>query len=72
MLKNIGTVDRIIRVILGVVLVVVGLNMESGWKWLVMLIALVPLGTAAVSYCPVERSLGLSTLGNKLSWGKKA
>lgn len=72
MIKNLGTVERIVRLILGVVLVLIGLNMESGWRLLVLLIALVPLVTAALSFCPVSQALGLSTLGNKLNWSKKA
>ncbi len=46
---NIGKVDKIIRIVLGVVIIGVGVLMGS---WL-GLIGLIPLGTALVGFCPL-------------------
>jgi type IV secretory pathway TrbD component len=56
-LKNIGNTDRIIRIILGLVVAVLGLAFKS---WL-GLIAIIPLATAAVSTCPLYLPFGIST-----------
>jgi hypothetical protein len=58
-LKNIGNTDRIIRIILGLVIAVLGIVFKS---WL-GLIAIVPLATAAVSTCPLYLPFGISTRG---------
>jgi Protein of unknown function (DUF2892) len=58
-LKNIGNTDRIIRIILGLVIAVLGIVFKS---WL-GLIAIVPLATAAVSTCPIYLPFGISTRG---------
>lgn len=57
MLKNVGSSDRIIRVILGVAIIIVGIALQSWWG----LIGLVPLLTAGLSFCPLYAVLGLST-----------
>ncbi|MGA2545989.1 MAG: DUF2892 domain-containing protein [Rectinemataceae bacterium] len=59
-LKNIGNTDRIIRIILGLAIGVLGIVFKS---WL-GLIAIVPLATAAVSTCPLYLPFGISTRGN--------
>jgi type IV secretory pathway TrbD component len=56
-LKNIGNTDRIIRIVLGVAIAILGVVFKS---WL-GLIALVPLATAAVSTCPLYLPFGIST-----------
>lgn len=58
MSRNEGTVDRVLRVVLGLVLLsltVVG--PQSLWG----LIGLVPLVTGLVGYCPVYTLFGLRT-----------
>jgi hypothetical protein len=57
MKRNEGNTDRILRVILGVVIAAAGLYFQS---WL-GLIAIVPLATALVGFCPVYALFGLST-----------
>lgn len=63
MVRNEGTVDRIVRVVLGVVLV-------AAWAfaWLTGTLAvvlgvvgIVLIGTGAVGFCPLYRMLGMST-----------
>jgi len=57
MRKNVGTVDRIIRIVLGVAIVAAGVVYHS---WL-GLIGAVLLLTAGFSLCPIYLALGLST-----------
>jgi len=59
MKRNIGTTDRIIRVIGGLAILAAGLLFGSWWG----LIGLLPLGTAAAGYCPVYALLKINTCG---------
>ena len=54
---NVGKVDKIVRVVLGVVIIGIGVVMES---WL-GLIGIIPLATAAIGYCPLYSIVGLNT-----------
>ncbi|MCS7081824.1 MAG: DUF2892 domain-containing protein [Bacteroidetes bacterium] len=55
---NVGKVDRIIRLVLGLALVsLVFVGPQTPWGWL----GLVLLGTAFLRFCPLYRLLGLST-----------
>ncbi|MEM5947345.1 DUF2892 domain-containing protein [Spirochaetia bacterium 38H-sp] len=61
--KNVGKVDRIIRVILGIVLIVLGLVLQlsgQGFWWLA-LIGAVLLITGLVSFCGLYKIFGIST-----------
>ncbi|TNC71403.1 YgaP family membrane protein [Rubellimicrobium roseum] len=59
--SNVGTVDRVLRVILGIALLLAFiLNPGSEWRWL-FLIGVVPLVTGLVGSCPVYTLLGFST-----------
>ncbi|MBS0396823.1 MAG: DUF2892 domain-containing protein [Proteobacteria bacterium] len=57
---NIGPLDRLIRVILGVALLSAMFVLDGRERWL-GLIGLVPLLTAAVSVCPLYTVLGIRT-----------
>jgi hypothetical protein len=57
MLKNVGSPDRIIRVILGAGLIITGLVLQSWWG----LIGIIPLATAGLSFCPLYTIIGLTT-----------
>lgn len=57
MTQNVGNVDRIIRVLLGIAIIAAGLYFQS---WIIVL-AIIPLGTALVGWCPLYRIFGLST-----------
>ncbi len=57
MTKNMGTTDRVIRVILGVGLLAWGYSAQN---WLGA-IGLVPLLTAALGWCPVYLPFGIKT-----------
>lgn len=57
-LKNEGSIDRALRVILGlVVLSLVFVGPQTAWGW----IGLVPLVTGLVGFCPLYSVLGIST-----------
>lgn len=56
--KNIGSVDRLIRIIIGIVLIALTINGNIGvWGW----IGIVPLATALINFCPLYRILGFSS-----------
>ena len=59
MAVNVHIVERIIRVIAGVVILYVGLEMYAmaWWAWL----GLIPLVTGLVGNCPVYRIFGISS-----------
>ncbi|MFM8559529.1 MAG: DUF2892 domain-containing protein [bacterium] len=61
MTTNVGIVDRIIRLILGVGLIAWGVINGSWWGAL----GVVPLLTATIGWCPAYLPFGLSTCGVK-------
>ena len=58
---NEGTLDRALRIILGLALIA-GFFLNGGgtWSWL-YLIGIVPLATGLLGSCPVYSILGIST-----------
>lgn len=59
--SNVGSVDRFIRVVLGIgLLALFFLIPESPWRW-AGLVGIVPLLTAALGWCPLYALLGMST-----------
>jgi len=62
MKPNVGGIDRIARVVLGVVLIGLAATGTIGaWGWL----GVVPLATAAIGWCPPYAMLGWSTCATK-------
>lgn len=58
MKTNVGTFDRLARVILGLALIALTLTGTIGaWGW----IGILPLATAAIGFCPAYTLFGLST-----------
>jgi hypothetical protein len=56
--NNVGKIDRVLRVIAGLVLIGLSLSGTIGlWGW----IGLVPLVTGALGTCPMYKLVGLST-----------
>ena len=55
--KNMGQVDRAIRAVLGVIVIVLGVVYQN---WLGA-IGLIPLLTAGVGFCPLYKLLGIKT-----------
>jgi len=67
MKKNVGTVDRTIRIVIGLVILLVGLYFKSWWG----LIGLLPLLTGVFSFCPAYLPFGISSCAEKGQKKKK-
>ena len=61
MTANIGNIDRIIRIVAGLALIVWALAGGPAWAW----IGLVPLATGLFKFCPVYRLFGINSCGLK-------
>ena len=58
MKANVGTIDRVLRILVGVLLIALTLTGTIGlWGW----IGLVPLSTGVLRFCPLYPLLGIST-----------
>ena len=58
MTRNVGGIDRVLRIVVGLALIGLTLAGVIGWwGW----IGVVPLGTALVGFCPLYPLLGVST-----------
>ncbi|WP_460136315.1 YgaP family membrane protein [Pseudomonas sp. S1_E04] len=58
MKTNIGTLDRSLRIVVGLLLIVLSLTGVIGlWGW----IGLVPLATGIFRFCPLYTLLGIKT-----------
>ena len=64
MKSNVGGIDRILRIVLGLALIALTLTGTIGaWGW----IGLVPLATAAFGFCPLYTVQGMNTCPMKKS-----
>ncbi len=61
MKKNMGSTDRIIRFIIGIVILALGIYYGSWWG----LVGLIPIITAFVNWCPAYLPFGISTCKTK-------
>ena len=58
MIQNVGSVDRLVRILVGALLIAAALfGVIGAWGW----IGVVPLLTAALGSCPLYSVLGFST-----------
>ena len=60
MTKNVGTVDKVIRIIAGLAIIGAGVYYQNWWG----AIGLVPLLTALIGWCPAYSLLGIKTTGS--------
>ncbi len=63
MTPNIGTADRIVRIVIGLVLIAYAIPIgfgHTGWNW-VGWIGVVPILTATVRFCPLYTLLGVNS-----------
>ena len=56
--KNIGSIDRIFRILLGAGLISMAfIGPQTPWGW----IGIIPLSTALLGWCPVYTLIGINT-----------
>lgn len=60
MTRNIGGIDRALRLIIGLGLLSLLVLLQGDMRW-IGLIGLVPLATAALGTCPLYSLIGVST-----------
>jgi hypothetical protein len=63
MTANVGMIDRVIRIAIGILLIAFALRLgfpETGWNWIGW-IGVIPILTAIFGYCPAYSIVGLST-----------
>ncbi|REC55048.1 DUF2892 domain-containing protein [Rhodosalinus sediminis] len=59
--KNVGTIDRVLRIVVGLALIAAFfLNPGGSWSWL-YLIGIVPLLTGIFATCPAYSIFGMNT-----------
>ena len=62
MKNNVGGIDRILRIVMGAVLVILAATGQVGvWGW----IGLLPLATGLMGWCPPYSLLGINTCKNR-------
>jgi hypothetical protein len=61
MKQNIGTTDRLLRIVLGLAIGILGVLFSSWWG----LIGLIPLLTGLFKWCPLYVPFNISTLKTK-------
>lgn len=61
MTANVGSTDRIIRIVAGVALIAWALMDGPAWAW----IGILPLATGLLRVCPAYTILGMNTCGTK-------
>lgn len=57
MKANVGKADKVIRIVLGVAIIAAGIYFKSWWG----VIGIIPILTAAISWCPLYTPLGIKT-----------
>ncbi|WP_420567518.1 YgaP family membrane protein [Thalassovita sp.] len=60
-MKNVGGIDKILRIVIGAALIVGALMGYGIWMW----IGLVPLLTGLSGFCPLYKLVGVNTCPNK-------
>jgi hypothetical protein len=61
MKHNVGKADKVIRIILAIIIAGLGYYYQSWWG----LVAIVPLATAFMNFCPLYPIFGISTCKKK-------
>jgi hypothetical protein len=62
--RNVGTVDRALRALVGILALLgaFALGWFSGWMvWAAAAVGVIMLGTAAMGLCPLYRLVGINT-----------
>ena len=58
--KNVGTIDKVIRLIMAIILFSMFFILEGNWRF-IAIVGLIPLITAIASTCPLYSLVGLNT-----------
>ena len=58
MKRNIGTIDRLVRLVAGITLMTIGVVTGAWWG---LLLGLLPIAAAGAGYCPPYALLGIDT-----------
>jgi len=61
MLANVGTLDRVVRIVTGIALIAWALMGGPVWAW----IGVLPLATGLFKFCPAYGLLGINSCGMK-------
>lgn len=61
MKKNIGSVDRVFRILIGIIIAGIGVFYESWWG----LLGIIPFATALIGTCPAYLPFGINTRAKK-------
>lgn len=61
MKTNVGATDKLIRIVVGILLIVWGIFGSKIW----VIIGLIPLITGLIGYCPLYNVLGINTCKTK-------
>ncbi|MFN3883326.1 MAG: DUF2892 domain-containing protein [Rhodocyclaceae bacterium] len=61
MKQNVGGIDRVLRIVVGLALIAWALMGGPVWAW----IGVVPLGTGLVGFCALYPLLGINTCPSK-------
>jgi len=67
MKSNVGGIDRVLRGVVGIALVLAGflLGLTSPWNWVAMGAGAVMVLTSVVKFCPLYPILGVNTCCKK-------
>lgn len=66
MTRNIGSIDRILRIVVGIILLGIAIfRPGTGYDW-VGWIGIVPLLTAIIGWCPAYSLFGIDTCGRQV------
>jgi hypothetical protein len=57
MQKNVGSIDKIVRIVVGIALIVWAIAGGPLWAW----IGILPLATGLLNWCPAYTLLGISS-----------
>ena len=61
MQANVGSSDRIIRIVLGAILVALFFVVAAPWKWVPLVAGIVAIATGLLRFCGLYKLLGINT-----------
>lgn len=64
MKKNVGQLDRLIRIVLGIAVLSLFFFVNGSWKW-ISLLGIVLIFTGTINFCPLYLPFGISTRSKK-------